>query len=87
MQTALAQGDQAEMARLAHWLKGAGGTVGFDDFFEPSLDLEQQALANDSAAMTRSIAVLQGLASRIVTPPDQPVAAATARPTASQGAS
>ena len=28
---------------IAHWLKGAGGTVGFDDFTEPAAKLENFA--------------------------------------------
>ncbi len=35
--------DLDELADLAHWLKGAGGTVGFDDFTEPASNLEQWA--------------------------------------------
>ena len=42
MQAALERRDLAELAALAHWLKGAGGTVGFDAFFEPARKLEQQ---------------------------------------------
>ena len=30
MQRAWAKRDLDEMARLAHWMKGAGGTAGFD---------------------------------------------------------
>ena len=36
----------SELANLAHWLKGAGGTVGFDEFYQPSLDLESAAKAS-----------------------------------------
>jgi len=32
-----------ELALIAHWLKGAGGTVGFDDFTEPAARLENFA--------------------------------------------
>jgi HPt (histidine-containing phosphotransfer) domain-containing protein len=32
-----------ELALIAHWLKGAGGTVGFDDFTEPAARLEKFA--------------------------------------------
>ncbi len=32
-----------ELARIAHWLKGAGGTVGFEDFTEPAARLENFA--------------------------------------------
>jgi len=33
------------LARLGHWLKGAGGTVGFDAFTDPALQLENAAKA------------------------------------------
>jgi HPt (histidine-containing phosphotransfer) domain-containing protein len=32
--------DYQELAELAHWLKGAGGTVGFADFTDPAKRLE-----------------------------------------------
>jgi HPt (histidine-containing phosphotransfer) domain-containing protein len=31
--------DLEELALIAHWLKGAGGTVGFDQFTEPAAKL------------------------------------------------
>ncbi len=43
MQAACNAGNLDEIALLAHWLKGAGGTVGFDVFTEPSIELEQHA--------------------------------------------
>jgi len=48
MDEALQKDDFVELAGLAHWLKGAGGTCGFDTFTEPSSLLEQAAKANDS---------------------------------------
>ena len=36
-------GDLKAVADLAHWLKGAGGTVGFDVFTEPAAQLEIHA--------------------------------------------
>lgn len=35
--------DMEELAVLAHWLKGAGGTVGYDDFTEPAAELNNFA--------------------------------------------
>ena len=35
--------DFHELENLAHWLKGAGGTVGFGCFTEPAIQLEQAA--------------------------------------------
>lgn len=53
--------DLAEVARLAHWLKGAGGTVGFNCFTDPAKQLEQQSKQNedgisDSVRQIRSMA-------------------------------
>ena len=67
-ETAFAAQDFAEVARLAHWLKGAGGTVGYDEFTEPALKLEQAALAgnaNETGAMLREV---RSLAARLVAP-------------------
>ncbi len=33
----------SDLAHQAHWLKGAGGTVGFGEFVQPSSELEQAA--------------------------------------------
>jgi PAS domain S-box-containing protein len=68
MQAALARNDMAEIAQLGHWLKGAGGTVGFDVFFEPAHEIEQHAAAGRRDALEAVLAQLQGLAQRIVIP-------------------
>jgi signal transduction histidine kinase/CheY-like chemotaxis protein/HPt (histidine-containing phosphotransfer) domain-containing protein len=61
-------GDDAELAQLAHWLKGAAGTVGFDVFTEPALALEQAIKAHDSAGVETAMRVLRDLAGRVVAP-------------------
>lgn len=43
-------GDLAEVERLAHWLAGAAGTVGYDAFTEPARELEAAARAGDAGA-------------------------------------
>jgi CheY-like chemotaxis protein len=48
---ALRGGDLAEVERLAHWLAGAAGTVGYDAFTAPARDLEATAKDNDAAAV------------------------------------
>ena len=58
--------DCDEVAKLAHWLKGAGGTVGFDVFTEPAAQLEQLAKANNQDQVEDVIRDLRHLASRIV---------------------
>ena len=40
MQQASAKRDYKELAQLAHWLKGAGGTAGFAALTEPARRLE-----------------------------------------------
>jgi len=54
-----------EIARLAHWLKGAGGTVGFDAFTEPAAELEQLAKAKNEDQIAAMLTALRRLAARI----------------------
>jgi hypothetical protein len=61
--------------QLAHWLKGAGGTVGFDVFFEPALELEGLAKQGDRGAIGAALGQLDALAARIVVPDDEPALA------------
>jgi HPt (histidine-containing phosphotransfer) domain-containing protein len=63
--------DFDELANLAHWLKGAGGTVGFDAFTEPAANLEQLAKAKSEAQIEDAIIVLRQLADRIVVLADE----------------
>lgn len=60
--------DYTTLAELAHWLKGAGGTVGFDGCTEPAKELEQLAKASTEAGMNEVIGNLRDLASRMVRP-------------------
>ena len=48
MDAALEKSDFVELAALAHWLKGAGGTCGFNSFTDPSTLLEQAAKDTDA---------------------------------------
>jgi HPt (histidine-containing phosphotransfer) domain-containing protein len=65
MDVAHSDRDMEALAKLAHWLKGAGGTVGFDVFNEPASELESAAEATDLAAIERQLQQLHGLAARI----------------------
>jgi PAS domain S-box-containing protein len=76
LQSAFNQGRDQELAALAHWLKGAGGTVGFDQFFEPARRLEQAAHRQDRDAQSDALSEITALAVRIVAPPDPAGAAA-----------
>ncbi|UCH48501.1 MAG: response regulator [Betaproteobacteria bacterium] len=69
--------DFAEVASLAHWLKGAAGTVGYDDFTEPAQELEQLAKAQVESRVQSKLSEIQDLANRLVVPdetdePDEP---------------
>jgi PAS domain S-box-containing protein len=82
MQTALSVGDFKALSALAHWLKGAGGTVGYDAFFEPARDLEHAAAEADASAAQNDMERLHQLALRVVAPPE--LAPAPARPLTTQ---
>ncbi len=73
------RGDLAESAAFAHWLKGAGGTVGFAEFTEPARQLEQ--LVNEGAdvsEMTAAWKAIRRLAIRLAdTIADLAISAAT----------
>jgi len=63
------------LADLAHWLKGSGGTVGFDAFTEPAASLEQLARAGCEENIAETLLELSRLAGRIVLPEeDRPAA-------------
>ncbi len=74
MDEALWAKDFDALAKLGHWLKGAGGTVGFDDFFEPAAELEAAAKARDFETSESRIQHIHRLAARIVVD-NQPVLA------------
>ena len=73
MQTALNKEDFEELYGLGHWLKGAGGTCGFNDFYQPSAELEEAAKAKDKEACSACIELLLTLLQRIVVPPSETV--------------
>jgi signal transduction histidine kinase/HPt (histidine-containing phosphotransfer) domain-containing protein/ActR/RegA family two-component response regulator len=67
--------DFTELAALAHWLKGSGGTVGFDDFTEPAKTLEGLAKASSEDGVDEALATLRGISRRLVAPDDSELAA------------
>ncbi len=69
--------DFEALAKLGHWLKGAGGTVGFDVFYEPASELEIAAKAEDLESVERQLQLIHGLAARIVTQDQAVVEAAS----------
>ena len=68
MKTCLSKGDFGELSNLAHWLKGAGGTCGFNEFYEPSLELEKSAKIKSLQASTQNYLELVDLSKRIWVP-------------------
>ena len=65
MDVSLSENDFEALAGHAHWLKGAGGTVGFDAFTGPAEVLEQQARDGKADEAQATIDELRGLADRI----------------------
>ncbi len=60
------RGDLAEIAAFAHWLKGAGGTVGFDEFTKPARQLELLANEGGNASeMNAAWTAIRKLAARL----------------------
>jgi HPt (histidine-containing phosphotransfer) domain-containing protein len=57
-----------ELALIAHWLKGAGGTVGFDEFTEPAARLEKYAKTAQVAPAGQMLERVKHLAEAIVPP-------------------
>ena len=77
MRGALDDGRLEDLADLAHWLKGAGGTVGFDVFFEPAREFERLAHAGEHTELERVMRQIQALARRIVIPHGEAAEAVT----------
>ena len=59
--------DLSEISRLAHWIKGCGGTVGFDHFTHPSMKLQEAADQGRLAEVEVVIAEIVSLYQRIGT--------------------
>ena len=65
-------GDRPEVERLAHWLAGAAGTVGYDAFTAPARELEQAARAGDSDGAEAILQRLEHMAARLEVPEEAP---------------
>ncbi|HEX2826794.1 MAG TPA: Hpt domain-containing protein [Burkholderiales bacterium] len=86
MDRAHEQADYAQLAALAHWLKGAAGTVGYNEFTEPAAELEDAAKTGNAGAVRTMMAEVKSLASRLETPDAPAVAADAAAPVQAQPA-
>jgi len=67
--------DAAGIAGFAHWLRGSAGSMGYDAFTQPALQLEQAAKSGDSEGAMRFFAEVRSLAERVVVPEDETAAA------------
>jgi HPt (histidine-containing phosphotransfer) domain-containing protein len=61
-------GDLPEVERLAHWLAGAAGTVGYDAFTEPAREMEAAAKGGDVAAVDGVLQRLVRMAEQLEVP-------------------
>ncbi len=68
MDSACAEKNYDEMGSLAHWLKGAGGTVGFDMFTEPAKELERFIKSEDDTQVAALLEKFHYMSDRIVVP-------------------
>lgn len=67
-QAAAQAGNLAEVERLAHWLAGAAGTVGYDAFTAPAREMENAARAGDAAQAEAVLQRLTEMAQRLELP-------------------
>ncbi len=65
VESAWQQKNYLELAKLGHWLKGSGGTVGFDQFTEPASELEIYAKQQNDEKISTTIEALNDLFTRI----------------------
>jgi CheY-like chemotaxis protein len=70
--------DLHELAQLAHWLKGAAGTVGYDDFTKPAARLEQAAKEGSLEGAGSALAEVRDLVSRLESPEEETATAVPA---------
>ena len=75
--------DFEKLAQLAHWLKGTGGTIGFDEFTEKAGHLEKLALDHPEeriVEITEAIETIIRLEARLAMGPSQVEAQKTPQP-------
>jgi CheY-like chemotaxis protein/nitrogen-specific signal transduction histidine kinase/HPt (histidine-containing phosphotransfer) domain-containing protein len=68
IERAIAEGDFQTVQSEAHWLRGAGGTVGFAAFTDPAQALEQAAKNGAENQASEILQAIREIQSRIVTP-------------------
>jgi len=65
MEKANNEKDFEELAGLGHWLKGSGGTIGFDQLSKPAKKLEDNAKAGDHEACTSDLVEIRSIVDRL----------------------
>jgi HPt (histidine-containing phosphotransfer) domain-containing protein len=73
MRHALEDRDLSELARLAHWLKGAGGTAGFSVLTDPAKRLETLVQDEQCDQIGAALADLAELSRRMAVAPAEPL--------------
>ena len=58
--------DWTQLFALGHWLKGSGGTCGFEATFDPAFALEEAAKAKDKQAAVQAIADIERIRLRLM---------------------
>jgi PAS domain S-box-containing protein len=66
MDDAVLRSDFGELSMLAHGLKGAGGSMGFDEFFEPAKALEEAAQSGDILKVAAVMAEMHDIERRVL---------------------
>ena len=72
MQAAWQGRDLDELARLSHWLKGAGGTVGFDALTDPAKKLEVFAKQKQVNEIGKALGEVLDMIDSAAIPPAEP---------------
>ena len=68
MRNAISIDDHKQLNADAHWLKGAGGTCGFQEFYEPAFELEKAAKSRQTEMYVEMVNHLEALVNRIELP-------------------
>ena len=68
MEQCVQKQDFVELSNLAHWLKGAGGTCGYSEFFTPTREMEKAAKAGQIEVVKTHVAEIKNLIDRIELP-------------------
>jgi signal transduction histidine kinase/CheY-like chemotaxis protein len=70
LRAAADSGDLAQIAQIAHWLKGSAGSVGYDAFTAPARECELAAKGGDLESARVFLTQIESLAARLDVPGD-----------------